>query len=92
VLIILAGVAINLTIGENGLFRKAQFAKDKYLNAQGSEEHELNELYAYLTRDDLPENTKENPQDVGTIVKLPSNWETVVPNYVSLDDGSIVTK
>jgi len=87
----LAGVGINLTIGENGIFNKAKYAKDKYLNAQGSEEHELNELYAYLNGDDLPENTKENPQDVGTIVKLPSNWETVTPNYVSLDDGSVVT-
>ena len=91
VLIILAGVAINLTIGENGLLRKAQFARDEYNNAVGTEGHELNELYAYLTRDDLPENTPENPQDAGTIVKLPDNWQTVTPNYVSLDDGSIVT-
>ena len=92
VLIILAGVAINLTIGENGILRRAQFAKDEYNNAVGKEEHELNELYAYLNGDDLPENTPENPQDVGKPVKLPDAWQTVTPNYVSLDDGSIVTK
>ena len=90
ILIILAGVTINLTIGENGLFRKAQFAKDKYLNAQSSEEEQLNELYAYLAREDLPENTKENPQPVGTPVKLPSSWQTVTPYYVSVPDGGVV--
>ena len=40
----------------------------------------------------MPENTKENPQAIGTLVKLPSNWETTLPNYVSLSDGSVVTK
>ena len=30
VLIILAGVAINLTLGENGIFTKAQYAKEQY--------------------------------------------------------------
>ena len=92
ILVILAGVAINLTVGENGLLNKAKLAKQEYLNAQSSEEEQLNELYAYLTRDDLPENTKENPQPLGTPVKLPSNWETTTPNYVSLSDGEIVTK
>lgn len=92
ILIILAGVGINLTIGENGIFNRAKFAKEEYNNAVISEEEQLNELYAYLTRDDLPENTKENPQDVGTIVKMPDAWQTITPNYVSTSDGSVVTK
>ena len=91
ILVILAGVAINLTVGENGLLRKAKLAKEEYNNAVTSEEEQLNELYAYLTSGDLPENTKENPQDVVTIVKLPANWETITPCEVSLTDGSIVT-
>ena len=32
ILIILAGVTINLSIGENGLFSKAKYAKEEYLN------------------------------------------------------------
>ena len=92
ILVILAGVAINLTVGENGLLNKAKLAKQEYNNAVTSEEEQLNELYAYLTRDDLPENTPENPQDIGTMVRLPSNWETTLPNYVSLSNGSVVTK
>ena len=34
VLIILAGVTINLTIGENGIFSKAKYAKEKYTNEE----------------------------------------------------------
>ena len=30
ILIILAGVAINMTLGENGIFKKAQYAKEQY--------------------------------------------------------------
>jgi len=32
ILLILAGIAINLSIGENGLFERAKQAKDKYAN------------------------------------------------------------
>lgn len=44
-LIILAGIAINLSIGENGIFNKAKYAKEKYINAQNLEEEQLSELY-----------------------------------------------
>ena len=38
VLIILAGVTINLTLGENGIFNKAKYAKEEYLNATSLEQ------------------------------------------------------
>ena len=41
ILIILAGVAISLTLGNNGLFNKAKEAKEKYTNAQDYEETEV---------------------------------------------------
>lgn len=82
ILIILAGVAINLTVGENGLLRKAKIAKEEYNNATTSEEEELNELYAYLNGQDLPENTKENPQEAGTPVKMLSNWYIDLPDMI----------
>jgi len=90
ILIILAGVVINLTIGENGIFSKAKYARDKYLNEESLEQQQLNELYAYLVAEDLPENTKDT--DAGTIVRLPDEWKSVTPNYISTNDGNIVTK
>ena len=44
ILIILAGVAINLTLGERGISNKAKYAKERYLNAQLTEESELRKI------------------------------------------------
>ncbi len=55
VLIILAGVSINTLIGENGIIEQAKRAKEVILNAQLSEERQLNDLYSELmiaTNDD----------------------------------------
>ena len=41
VLLILAGVAISFTLGEDGIFRRAQDASKIYENAQRNEEKEL---------------------------------------------------
>ena len=41
VLIILAGVALNLSLGENGLFQKTEYAKEQYKKAAVKEEIEL---------------------------------------------------
>ena len=42
VLLILAGVAISLTIGENGIFTRAQNATKKWDEAETREETEMN--------------------------------------------------
>ena len=44
ILIILAGVAISLALGNNGLFNKAKEAKEKYINAQDYEETEVGKM------------------------------------------------
>lgn len=90
ILIILAGVGINLSLGENGIFRRAKEARNKYLTAEEQEQQQLNELYAQLNRGNEPENTKET--EAGTRVKVPSGWVTILPNYVSTEDGKIVKK
>ena len=41
VLIILAGVLINISLGNNGLFNKAKTAKEMYVNAQEYEDTEI---------------------------------------------------
>lgn len=49
VLIILAGVAISLTLGDNGIFIKAQNAKKEYINAEILEQQQINEVGDFLT-------------------------------------------
>jgi hypothetical protein len=48
ILIILAGITINLSLGDNGIFSTAKQAKEQYLNAQTTEEDELNDLYSEI--------------------------------------------
>ena len=44
VLLILAGVAISLTIGNNGLFQRTQNAANTWRNAETNEQHTMNEF------------------------------------------------
>ena len=44
VLLILAGVAISLTIGNNALFQRAQNAANTWRNAETNEQHTMNEF------------------------------------------------
>ena len=92
ILIILAGIAVNLSLGENGIFRRARDARDKYLAEAEKEEQELNELYKQLGMVDLPENTKENPQEIGTEVALKEGWGTQTVSYTSTKNGETVKK
>jgi len=60
VLIILAGVAISLSLGENGIFNKAKLATESYANEQAKEEAEIAEMTGEIIK-----------QVVGDI----KNWE-----------------
>lgn len=51
VLIILAGVSINLTLGNNGIITKAKQAKENMEIAQVEEQRQLNELYTQLSEE-----------------------------------------
>lgn len=44
VLLILAGIALNLTIGENGIFSRAQIAANTWKNAESNEQLAMGEL------------------------------------------------
>ena len=48
VLLILAGVAINLAIGNNGLFTRAKNAAEKWQEASDTEKGQLDELKNYM--------------------------------------------
>ena len=51
VLLILAGVVLNLTFGENGIINKAKFATDKYKQLEENEIKMLSELNMNFTSD-----------------------------------------
>ena len=48
VLLILAAVAINLTIGENGIFTRAQDATEKWQGAEVNEQDEMNKAVNFI--------------------------------------------
>ncbi len=55
VLIILAGISLNLTLGKNGLFTMAKRAKENIELAQIQEDTMLNELYSQVENNDISE-------------------------------------
>ncbi len=85
IMLILAGIVLNLTIGENGLFNTAKYAVKKWNNAVIQEQSDLDELYAYINNENLPENTKDTK--AGTLVAIPDKWKTNTPAYVQTSDG-----
>ena len=99
VLIILAGVSINLLVGQDGLISRAKLAKEQYENAALDEQNKLNELYARL-EGNWSEEAEENNQlpvltadtEAGTIVKLPDEWATETARYVSTNTGVEITE
>lgn len=50
VLLILAGIAINLTIGENGIFSRAEKAANTWRNAESNEQLALGELADWMDK------------------------------------------
>lgn len=61
VLIILAGVAISMTLSDNGIFNRAREARDKYTNAARDEEKLVNDVDKYIANETANEtvNTAE---------------------------------
>ena len=48
VLIIIAGISINLIFGENGVVKKGKYAKERYENGANQEQKDLEEIYGQL--------------------------------------------
>ena len=70
VLLILAGVAINFTIGEDGIFKRAQNAAKRYENAQKNEEKELQSLSNYIDNVMNENNISEEDDDEELITNV----------------------
>lgn len=63
VLLILAAVAINLTLGENGIFRRAQEATEKWEEASKNEQKEMNSVVDFIDELALGDLWKVNLSD-----------------------------
>ena len=48
VLLILAGIALNLTIGQNGIFRRAEQAANTWRNAESNEQLAMQEFSSWI--------------------------------------------
>ncbi len=76
VLIILAGISLNLTLGENGLFTMAKKAKENIELAQIEEQTRMNELYDELEQGSYYENPEIGELE-DTIDKLNENIKSL---------------
>ncbi len=81
-LIILAGIGINLSLGENGLFNKAEQAKERYIEAAAKEKLENTLAYAFVERET---NKDYNNQDFLDNILNSENME-VIDNNVIVDN------
>ena len=91
VLLILAGITINIALGENGLLKRAEETKKLTNNAQNEEIGMLEQADKYIEGQGgiiLPPNTEET--EAGTFVKMPDNWYIQTPSYVSTPNGTEV--
>ena len=73
VLLILAGVALNFTLGEDGIFKKAGDAVNKYIDAAENEKNILYNLESdmdNITGDTIPVKTAEQLLKIGSGEKV----------------------
>ena len=83
ILIILAGVSINMTLGEEGLITIAKKAKENIEFAQIEEQEKLNELYSQLEGN---EGITGGEIDYDAIAKL-NNFKKAIADYIEEAGG-----
>ena len=106
VLLILAAVAINLTIGENGIFTRAQDATNKWQEAEVNEQHEMNGVVNFIENynknqgpkkvadvvgGDKFEKTETIQDDNGKEVTIPKKFSVHPDSNTVVDEGIIIT-
>ena len=102
VLIILAGVSINLLVGEDGLIKKAREASEETKNAEEDEKSRLNALDNLMNETigggtmlvPLPTQiTTENVtavDDKGNTVVVPEGFKVVISEGTTVDKGIVI--
>jgi len=82
ILIILAGVAISLSLGENGIFNKAKFATEEYANEQEKEKKEIGEL-----ANEIDVETIGSTRNTQTVEKI--TFSNILAGYSIIDNESV---
>ena len=104
VLLILAAVAINLTIGENGIFTRAQNATEKWQEAEVNEQDELNKAVNFINdytreksevekaRDSGDEFEKDTTikDDLQNEVRIPGGFHIAEDSATKVEDGIVI--
>ena len=93
VLIILATVSINTVLGDNGIIKRAQKARDSYSNSQKSEDEQMavlaNEMAEYDTNGGSSGGGTTNPT-AGTTVAKPGTWTSSQVTPIADGNGGTV--
>ena len=87
VLIILAGITISMTIGNNGIITRAREARNLYINAQEEEQVRLNVLAEQLANGETGSDENKSPKSTidltaGTYIKYNTGLSNVGENGV----------
>ena len=71
-----------MALGENGILNNSKEIVEQYKNEQIKEQEVLKKAEKEFLKiaGELPENTKDNPQESGTEVKMPENWYLTTEN------------
>lgn len=80
ILIILAGVSINLLLGENGIITQAQKAKEDTEQAKIEEEKALNSVYGYLNIDP---NNYVRPEEMESLREDYNNFKNTIAQAIT---------
>ena len=88
VLIILATVSINTVLGDNGIIKRAQKARDSYSNSQKSEDEQMAVLANEMAEYD-EDNITKNPT-AGTTVAKPGTWTSSQVTPIADGNGGTV--
>ena len=88
VLIILATVSVNTVLGDNGIIKRAQKARDSYQNSSTSEDEHMRQLANEMAEYD-EDNTTKNPT-AGTTVAKPGTWTSSQVTPIADGNGGTV--
>ena len=84
VLIILATVSVNTVLGDNGIIKRAQKARDSYSNSQKSEDEQMAVL-----ANEMAQYNEGNSSEDGKVT-LPDEWNGDKVNPVKSEDNIVV--
>ena len=93
ILLILAGVTLNIALSYNGLFKKARDVAEKYKEAQREEERKITEIEKQFrpvvtTMTEFAESNIEAKDSLGNLITIPKGFKIV--NGDTVQDGIVI--